>query len=102
MFLLGGSLERGGAVGFGQDALHVFELDGGVEDVEAFAEDVVDAAEDGVALRRRHVVNQDVATEGTGFGTEAPDVEIVDVDDAFDLAQFGGYFFQLEAFGETF
>src|SRR6478672_5904359 len=59
MFLLGGDW-RGRAVGFGQDALHVFELDGGVEDVEALAEDVVDTAEDGVAFRRRHVVDQDV------------------------------------------
>jgi hypothetical protein len=102
MFLLGGSLGRGSAVGFGQDALYVLELDGGVEDVEAFAENVVNAAEDGVAFRGRHVVDQDVATEGAGFGAKAPDVEIVDVDDAFDLAQFGGYLFQLEALGETF
>src|SRR5665213_2990023 len=60
VFLLGDGLCRR-AVGFGQDALYVFELDGGVEDVEAFAQDVVDAAEDGVAFRRRHVVDQDVA-----------------------------------------
>ena len=89
-------------MGFGQDALYVFELDGGVQDVEAFAEDIVYAAEDGVAFGRGHVVDEDVAAQGAGVGTEAPDVEVVDVDYAFDLAEFGGDFFELEAFGETF
>ena len=54
-------------------ALGVLELDGGVLDMEA-AKQIVYPAEDCVALRRWHVLDQYVTTQGVRVGPEAPDV----------------------------
>jgi len=61
-----------------------FELDGGVGDLEAVAEGAVDAAEDGAALGHGHLGDGDVAGEGVGVRAEAPDVEVMDVEDTGD------------------
>ena len=65
-------------------AAGVLELDGGVANVEAVLEDVVEIDEDAGALRGGNIGDGDVAGEGAGLGAEAPDVEVVDVDDAID------------------
>ncbi len=65
-------------------AAEVFELNGGVVDVEVVFYHGVDFKQDAVALRGRDVSDGDVAGEGVGLGAEAPDVEVVDVEDAFD------------------
>lgn len=60
------------------------ELDGGVGDVELVAEGAIDGFEDVAAVGHRHVGDGDVAGKGVGVGAERPDVEVVDVEDAFD------------------
>jgi hypothetical protein len=65
-------------------AADVLELDGGVADVVMIFENVVEIDENAGALRWGNVGDGDVAGEGAGVGAEAPDMEVVDVDDAFD------------------
>ena len=62
----------------------VLELDSAVADLEVLAKNRIEIAEDAGALRRWNVSDGDVASEGARIGTEAPDVKIVDVDDAVD------------------
>ena len=47
----------------GDSAVDMLELDGGVVEVELVSEHVVDAAQDGIALRGRHVIDEDVAAQ---------------------------------------
>ena len=54
---------QNGALRFRQNALNVLELDRSVPDVEALAQQIVDAAQDRVAFRWRHVVDQHVAAQ---------------------------------------
>ena len=65
-------------------AAGVFELDGGVGDAEVLLEHVVEIDQDAGALRRRNVGDADVAGQGAGLRAQAPDVQVVDVDDALD------------------
>jgi hypothetical protein len=65
-------------------AAGVLELDGGVADLEVVIENVVELDQDAGALRRGNVGDGDVAGQGAGVGAEAPDVQVVDVDDALD------------------
>ncbi len=53
-------------------------------DVEAVAQGAVDVFEDIAALGHGHLGDGDVAGEGVGAGAERPDVQIVDIEDAFD------------------
>jgi hypothetical protein len=48
-------------------AAYVFELDGGVGNLEMLHEDMVELDQDAGALRRRNVVNADMAGEGAGL-----------------------------------
>ncbi len=73
-----------GAAAVGGLAAGGLELDGGVGDLEAIAEGAVDAVEDGAALGHGHLGDGDVAGQGVRAGAEAPDVEVVDVEDAGD------------------
>src|SRR5579884_3934017 len=50
------------------------------------AQDGVDPAQNDAAFRGRHIPDQDVTAEGVGAGSKAPDMQIVDIDDAVDLA----------------
>ena len=60
------------------------ELDGRVVDAEVVAELVVQAFQDGFAFSERHLDDLHVAGERVGLRGEAPDVEVVDVEDAVD------------------
>jgi len=98
----GGHLFEGDDAALDLGAAGVLELDGGVADVEVVAEDVVELEEDTGALGGRYVGDGDVAGEGGGVGTETPDVEVVDVEDAFDLFHAGADGSQRDAAGDGF
>ena len=74
-----------GRTGVRDVADSIFELHGGVLDVEFFAEQIANVVEDDAAFRRRDIGNGDVHGERAAVGAEAPDVKIVHVDDAFDV-----------------
>src|SRR5579863_827476 len=80
------------AMRLGQRAAEVLKLDGGVADVEAVAQHVVDPPQDGMAGRGRHVLDQHVAAQSARFRTEAPDMEVVNVDHARHAAERVGHF----------
>src|SRR6266849_57128 len=61
-----------------------FKLNGCVGDVEAVAEGAVEAFENAAALGHRHLRDGDVAGEGVRVRAETPDVQVVNVEDAFD------------------
>jgi hypothetical protein len=94
-------LHGGGAVSLGQNALYMLELNGGVADVEALTQNIVDPPQDGVALRWRHVVNQHVATECARLRAQAPDVQVVHIDHALDAAQLLGDILQFQPLGQA-
>lgn len=80
----------------------VLELERGVVDAEAVAQNRIDAVEDAIALRRRDVGNGDMAGERVGVGAEAPDVKIVDVHNAFDGGEGGADIDEGKAAGSPF
>src|ERR1700681_3081418 len=57
-------LDRGGAVSAREDAFYVLELNRGVPDLKARAQDVIDPLQNRIAFRRRHVVDQHMAAKG--------------------------------------
>src|SRR5579859_6501760 len=78
-------------------AAFAFELDGGVVDVEAVFGERIDFEQDAIAFGGWDVIDLYVAGEGVGLRTEAPDVQVVDVDDAFDGLHTGADFVEGEA-----
>src|SRR5260370_39245871 len=100
---VGNFLERGrGRAGVGSLAAADFELDGGVGDAEAVAQRAVDDVEDAGTLGEGHLRDKDVAGEGVRGGAEGPDVEVVDVEDAGDLAECGANVRKLKGAGCAF
>src|SRR4029079_8680581 len=89
-------------VSAGKDAFYILKLNRGVPDLKARAQNIVDALQNRIAFRRRHIVDQDVAAEGTRVRSQAPYMEVMNVDDALDTAQLSGDILQFEAFGQTF
>ena len=83
-------------------ASDVFKLDGGVADREMVAQHVIELDQDAGALRRRNVGNGDVAGERMAVRAEAPYVQIVDVDDAFDGFHAGADFTERNAARRAF
>ena len=67
-------------------AAHVLKLHRRVVDVETVAEHVLDPMEDVVAQRRRHILDQHVAAQRVRVRPQAPDMEIVHAEHAFDFA----------------
>src|SRR5208337_3079791 len=78
-------------------AHHVFQLDRRMVDAKPLAEFFVDLAENGVALRRRHVRNLDVCREGVILRSDAPQMQVVHVADAGNRPHRGLYCFQVDA-----
>ena len=95
-------VHRDDAAGPGNGAAHVFELDGGVVEMEAIAQHPVEPGEDAIALRGRHVLDQDVAAQRMRARTEAPDVQIVDVEYAIDAAHRGDDVIEIDAARQAF
>jgi len=85
----------------GNHAGHMFELDGGVVNAES-AKGVVDAFKNGVTRGMRHVVDQDMRAQRAGLRTNAPDMQIVDIQDAIHFAHGGRDFAEGEAAGQAF
>jgi hypothetical protein len=85
----------------GNHAGHMFELDSGVVNAES-AKGVVDAFQNGVTRGMRHVVDQDVRAERARLRTNAPDMQIVNIQDAIHFAHGGRDFTQGEAAGQAF
>ena len=100
MVMLG--VHRNGAAIFRNRAADVLELHGGVVNVEAVGEHVVQAPQNDVARGGRNVVDQHMAAEGMGARTETPDVQIVDVQHAIDASHRRGDFLQSYAARKTF
>jgi hypothetical protein len=84
-------LLRHGAGDVRQRALAVLELDGRVMNGKTLAEHLIHAFKDGFACRRRHVLDQQVTAQSVSFRPEAPDVQVMHVDDARNVAQFGAH-----------
>jgi len=82
-------------------ALSVLELNGGVVDF-VLAQNVVDALQNRVTRRRRHVFDEHVATQSVGARTQAPDMQIVNVDDAVEATNGFRHFVQLHAARQAF
>ena len=66
-----------------------FDLDGGVGDLEIVVELGDDGSQDLLAVADGLLFDDDVATAGDGVGADGPDVQVVDVADAGDLANGG-------------
>jgi len=87
MMLLG----RNHAPVLGHRAAHVLELHGGVMNMKLAAQHLVDAGQDAVAGRGRHVFDQHVTAQRVGARSQAPDVQIVHVQHAFHAAHRGAH-----------
>src|SRR5258707_1112158 len=100
MFVLLGRCNHG-ARGVREGALGVFKLDSSVIDVES-AKQVVHPVQDGIAFRSRHVFDQHVTTQRICARSEAPDMDIVNVDHADDLPHRAGHFRQFQPARKAF
>ncbi len=89
------------AAALGLGAVGGFELDGRVVDAEAVLKGVIHFLEDRAGLGQGAVADGDVAGQGVGVRGEAPDVEVVDAEDAGDLLDRGADFRDLQAFGRA-
>ena len=66
-----------------------FDLDGGVGDLKIVVEFGDDGSQDLLAVADGLFFDDDVATAGDGAGADGPDVQVVDVANAGDLANGG-------------
>src|SRR5215831_174436 len=95
-------LSQGHHAAVGDFAFGVFELDGGVVDSKVFVQAIFHIFENAFAGRGGDVGDGDVAGEGAGFRSDAPDVQVVHVVDAFDFANGAFHVFDLETARRTF
>src|SRR5436190_751365 len=86
-----------GTAGFRDRAAYVLELHGGVRDREPLQEHTVETAQNRVAGRGRDIFDQDVAAQRVSAGTQAPDVQIVNVEHALNGAHRRPHIPQTEA-----
>jgi len=85
MVMMFGFADRDDAA-VGDFAFDVFELDGGVDHAEIMLQDFFHVTENAFAGRGRDVGDGDVAGERVAFRADAPDVQVVDVIHALNLA----------------
>ena len=79
-----GHLFHGDHAAFENLAILVFELDGGVADIEVVFEHMPEPRKNSGAFRWGNVVDGDVTGQGAGLRAETPAMEVVDVEDAGD------------------
>src|SRR5258708_5846665 len=79
------------ASAFRYGAPDVLELNCGVADSEAVAEHGIQALQNSVAGRRRDVLDQGMTAQRVGARSQAPDVQVVHIEHARDLAHGGTY-----------
>ena len=63
----------------------MLELDGGVADLKMIFQNMVELDEDASAFRRRNIGDGDVAGQGARVRAEAPDMQVMNVDNALDF-----------------
>ena len=68
-------------------AAGVLKLHRGVVNVEALAEHVIQPVEDVFALRRRHVGDEHMTAQGMRVRSEAPDMQVVNIENTIDLTR---------------
>src|SRR5437660_12618320 len=73
----------------GDFAFDVLELDGGVDHAKVVVQDLFHVAQNALARGGRNVGDGDVTGEGVAFRANTPDVQVVDIIDALDLADGG-------------
>ena len=96
MAVAGDGLDRRGrGAAVGGLAAGDLELQRGVVDVEAVAQGLVEALEDGAAVRHRHLGDGDVAGERVRARAERPDVQVVNVEHALDAFHGGAHVLEL-------
>ena len=93
---------RDGAAVLGDGATEVLELNGGMSDMETLGEHAIQPPQHAIALRRRNIGNPDVATQGVRVRSEAPDVQVVNIEHALDVLHGGGHISQTDAAGKPF
>src|SRR3974390_2671257 len=98
----GGHLFNGDDAAFELFASLVLKLKGGVADLEMFAKDMIELDQDAGALRWGNVGDGDVACEGVGVRAEAPDMEVVHVDDSFASFHAGANLAERDSAGSAF
>src|SRR5262245_61411360 len=76
------------AAGLRDPAAHVLELNGRVADRKTLGEHFVEPAKNGIARRWRNIFDQNVAAQRMRARSQAPDVQVVHLQHAFD--RFGG------------
>ena len=86
-----------GTAGFRDRAAYVLELHGGVRDREPLLEHTVETAQNRVAGRGRNVFDQHVTAQRMRAGTQAPDVQIVNVEHALNAAHGRAHIPQTQA-----
>ena len=64
----------------GNHAADVLKLNRIVVEMKPVSQQQVQAPQDPVTLRRRHIFNQHMATQSMGGGTQAPNVQIVNIE----------------------
>src|SRR3954467_14331004 len=84
-----------------QNALYMLELNRRVPDLESRTQQIVNPPQNRIALRWRHVVNQHVAAQRARFRPQTPDMQIVHVDNAWQLAQLTGDLRQFQPLGQA-
>src|SRR6185369_12780528 len=95
-------VDGNGAAVFGDRATDVLELDGGVRDMKTIGEHGVESLENGIADGEGNVLDEDMATECVSAGAEAPDVQVVDVQNPFDGAHPGDHLGEADAPRQAF
>ncbi len=63
-------------------ATDVLELDGGVIDFELAVENIFKASQNAYAFRRRNICDRHMAGQGARRRSQAPNVEVVNIDHA--------------------
>src|SRR5665213_453522 len=90
------------APGAGYRATRMLELHRRMVNVEPVREDVFNLAEDVIAQRRRHILDQHVAAQRVRVRAQTPDMQIVNVEHAVDLADSPGHLLQFKAARQSF
>src|SRR6185312_10363431 len=93
---------RRGAAAIDRGAVGDFELDGGVIDAEVVAQLMIDALQQSFAFTEVHLDNLHVAGEGMGLRAEAPDMKVVNIDDAGNLFHGSANVREVEIAGRAF
>src|ERR1700686_1039120 len=94
-------VDGNGTAALGDGATYVLELNRRMGNVEMLRQHGVQAPQDGVAGGGRNVLDEDVAAQGVSARSQAPDVQIVNIQDPFDCTHPRRHFPQADAARQT-